>query len=464
MSLNPLILSRLQFGWVIGWHIMLPAFTVGLASYIALSEILHLATGREIYFRISAFWTRIFAVAFGMGVVSGVVMPFQFGTNWSRYSYATANVLSPLFAYEALTAFFLEAAFLGVLLFGRHLVPRWAHCVAGCMIAAGTLFSSFWILSANSWMQTPVGATLMNGRFEPTNWLAIVFNPSFPTRLGHTVVGFYITTAFVVLSVAAGYLLRERFVEEARRMLSMSLWLLLIFVPLQIFLGDASGLVTEQYQPAKLAAIEGDWQTRPRMPLTLFAIPDQKHAINHDAIEVPVAGSLILKHDANGTVTGLDHFPRSDWPPVIVVFFSFRIMVGIGFLMLAIVLVGNALRLHGRVFSNRLFLRICRASVPIGFIAVLAGWVTTEVGRQPWTVYGMLRTAASVTPSLTGWNVALSLAGYAVAYLIIYPSGLLVMAHLVRLGPSETEQRAPVEGGQPRSPTRPVAETAGDLP
>jgi cytochrome bd ubiquinol oxidase subunit I len=464
MSLNPLILSRLQFGWVIGWHIMLPAFTLGLASYIALSEILHLITGREIYFRISAFWTKIFAVAFGMGVVSGVVMPFQFGTNWSRYSYATANVLSPLFAYEALTAFFLEAAFLGVLLFGRHLVPRWAHCVSACMIAAGTLFSSFWILAANSWMQTPAGATLVNGRFEPTSWLAIVFNPSFPTRLSHTVVGFYITTAFVVLSVAAGYLLRERFVADARRMLSMSLWLLLIFVPLQIFLGDASGLVTEQYQPAKLAAIEGDWQTRPRMPLTLFAIPDQKHAANHDAIDVPAAGSLILKHDPNSTVTGLDHFPRSEWPPVIVVFFSFRIMVGIGFLMLAIVLAGNALRWHGRVFSHRLFLQICRASAPIGFIAVLAGWVTTEVGRQPWTVYGLLRTADSVTPSLTDWNVALSLAGYAVAYLVIYPSGLLVMAHLVRRGPSDVEQWVPVEGGQPRSPTRPVAEAAGDRP
>jgi cytochrome bd ubiquinol oxidase subunit I len=464
MSLNPLILSRLQFGWVIGWHIMLPAFTIGLASYIALLEVLHLASGREIYFRISTFWTKIFAVAFGMGVVSGVVMPFQFGTNWSRYSYVTADVLSPLFAYEALTAFFLEAAFLGVLLFGRHLVPRWAHCVAACMIAGGTLFSSFWILAANSWMQTPAGATQVNGRFEPTDWFAIIFSPSFPTRLGHTVVGFYISTAFVVLSVAAGYQLRERFVDEARRMLSMSLWLLLILVPLQIFLGDASGLVTERYQPAKLAAMEGDWQTRPRMPLILFAIPDQKHAANHAAIEVPVAGSLILRHDPDGTVTGLDRFPRSDWPPVIVVFFSFRVMVGIGLLMLAIAMAGNALRAQGRVFSHRLFLQICRASAPLGFIAVLAGWVTTEVGRQPWTVYDLLRTAASVTPSLTGWNVALSLAGYAIAYLIIYPSGLLVMAYLVRRGPSDTGQRAPVEGGQPRSPTRPVTETAEDLP
>lgn len=464
MTLNPLILSRLQFGWVIGWHIMLPAFTIGLASFIALLEVLNLTTGRAIYFRISTFWTKIFAVAFGMGVVSGVVMPFQFGTNWSRYSYATANVLSPLFAYEALTAFFLEAAFLGVLLFGRHLVPRWAHCVAACMIAAGTLFSSFWILSANSWMQTPAGATLVNGRFEPTSWLAVIFNPSFPTRLGHTVVGFYISTAFVVLSVAASYLLRDRFVAEARRMLSMSLWLLLILVPLQIFLGDASGLVTEKYQPAKLAAMEGDWQTRPRMPLTLFAIPDQEHATNDLAVELPVAGSLILRHDPDGAVTGLDHFPRSDWPPVIVVFFSFRIMVGMGFLMLAIALAGNVMRRHGRVYTDRRFLQICRLSVPLGFIAVLAGWVTTEVGRQPWTVYGLLRTANSVTPSLTGWNVVLTLAGYALAYLIIYPAGLTVMARLVRRGPSDTDQHAPIEGGQPRSPTRSAPQVAGGRP
>ncbi|HEY1932594.1 MAG TPA: cytochrome ubiquinol oxidase subunit I [Acetobacteraceae bacterium] len=461
MSLNPLLLSRLQFGWVIGWHILLPAFTVGIASYIALLEALHLATGRGVYFRISAFWTKIFAIAFGMGVVTGVVMPFQFGTNWSRYSYATANVLSPLFAYEGLMAFFLEAAFLGVLLFGRHLVPRWAHCFAACMVAVGTLFSSFWILAANSWMQTPAGAKLVDGRFVPTNWLEIVFTPSFPFRLFHTVVGFYITTGFVVMSVAAGYLLRERFVEEARRMLSMTLWLLLCFLPVQILLGDASGLITEQYQPAKLAAIEAHWHTQSRAPLTLLAIPDQQHAVNRDAIEIPLLGSLLLTHDPNGTLVGLDQFPRSDWPPVLPVFFSFRIMVGIGFLMLAIVAAGNVLRRGERVFVNRMYLRVFQWSAPLGFIAVLAGWVTTEVGRQPWTVYGLLRTADSVTPSLTGWNVALSLAGYALTYLIMYPSGLWVMARVVRRGPLDVDEHAPIEGAQPRSPTRPVPETPG---
>ncbi|HEY3847056.1 MAG TPA: cytochrome ubiquinol oxidase subunit I [Acetobacteraceae bacterium] len=462
MTLDPLLLSRLQFAWVIGWHIILPAFTVGLAAYIAYLEGTWFVTGREIYLRISAFWTRVFSVAFGMGVVSGIIMPFQFGTNWSRYAYATANIVSPMLAYEGLMAFFLEAAFLGVLLFGRKLVPPWAHFFAAVMVAVGTLFSSFWILTVNSWMQTPAGAKLVDGRFVPENWMEIVFSPSFPTRLGHTVIGFYITTGFVVLSVAAGYLLHERFVPEARRMLSTTLWLLLGLIPLQIFLGDASGLVTLHYQPAKLAAIEARWDTGSRVPLTLFAIPDQTNAVNHDAIEIPALGSLILTHDINGTVRGLKDFPREDWPPVIIPFFTFRIMVGIGMLMLAIVVAGNLLRRADRVFTSRAFLRICHFGAPLGFLAVLAGWATTEVGRQPWTVYGLLRTADSVTPSLTGWNVLVSLLGYVVAYAIIFPGGGLVMARIVRAGPSEPAEDEPVESGRPRSPVRAVPDaTAG---
>jgi cytochrome bd ubiquinol oxidase subunit I len=458
MTLDPLLLSRLQFVWVIGWHIVLPAFTMGLAAYIAYLEGTYFVTGREIYFRISTFWTKVFSVAFGMGVVSGIIMPFQFGTNWSRYAYATANIVSPMLAYEGLMAFFLEAAFLGVLLFGRNLVPRWAHFVAAVMVAIGTLFSSFWILSVNSWMQTPAGAKLVDGRFVPQSWLQIVFSPSFPTRLGHTVIGFYITTGFVVLSVAAGYLLRERFVPEARRMLSTTLWLLLGLLPLQLFLGDASGLITEHYQPAKLAAIEARWDTGSRIPLTLFAIPDQANATNHDAIEVPALGSLILTHDINGTVRGLKDFPREDWPTVIIPFFTFRIMVGIGLLMLAIVVTGNVLRRGGRVFTHRAFLRVCQLAAPLGFLAVLAGWATTEAGRQPWTVYGLLRTADSVTPSITGWNVLVSLLGYVAAYAIIFPAGGLVMARIVRAGPSAAVRDEPVESGRPRSVVRAVPE------
>ena len=260
---------------MIAWHILLPAFTVGLASYIALLEGIHLVTGREVYLRVSIFWTRIFSIAFGMGVVTGIVMPFQFGTNWSSFADATANVLSPLFAYEGLTAFFLEAAFLGVLLFGRKLVPPWAHFIAALMVALGTLFSSFWILAANSWMQTPAGYELVDGLFHPTDWMAVIFNPSFPYRLAHTVTAFYVTTGFVVAGVGALYLRQGRFPEEARVMLSMTLWLLTVLVPLQILIGDGHGLNTREHQPAKLAAIEAHWETGTRVPLILFAIPDQ---------------------------------------------------------------------------------------------------------------------------------------------------------------------------------------------
>ena len=294
MHFDPVFLSRLQFAWVVAWHILLPAFTVGLASFIAVLEGLALATGRDVYTRISVFWIKIFSIAFGMGVVSGIVMPFQFGTNWSRFSDAVANVLSPLFAYEGLTAFFLEAAFLGVLLFGRKLVPRWVHCFAALMVALGTLFSTFWILSANSWMQTPAGYEIVNGEFFPTNWIDVIFNPSFPYRLAHTVVGFYVTTGFVVLGVGA-YLIRSgRFGDEGRTMLSMTLWLLTVLVPLQMFIGDQHGLNTREYQPAKLAAIEARWDTASNVPLTLFAIPDEKTQSNLFSIDIPGLGSLIL--------------------------------------------------------------------------------------------------------------------------------------------------------------------------
>jgi len=463
VTLDPLLLSRLQFVWVIAWHILLPAFTVGLASFVAVLETLYFFTKRPVYFRLSGFWTRIFAVSFGMGVVSGIVMPFQFGTNWSRFSDATADVVSPMLAYEGLTAFFLESAFLGVLLFGRSLVPRWAHCVAALMVAAGTLFSSFWILSTNSWMQTPAGYRIEDGRFLPVDWLEIVFNPSFPYRLGHTVVGFYVTTAFVVVGVAAFYLRRGRFLEEARTMFSMTLWLLTVLVPLQILLGDAHGLNTREYQPAKLAAIEARWETASRVPLALFAIPDSEAETNHFEISVPVLGSLILTHDPDGTVKGLKDFPKDQRPPVAIPFFAFRIMVGIGLLMLLIVALSWILRAGRRLFSTAWYLRLCQYAAPLGFVAVIAGWTTTEVGRQPWTVYGLLRTADSVTPSLTGGNVALSLLGYAAVYLVMYPVGVLMMARMVGRGPTAAEETGPVESGRPLGPVEALPHTAGDF-
>jgi cytochrome d ubiquinol oxidase subunit I len=452
MSLAPLLLSRLQWVWVMGWHILLPAFTVGLASYIAVLEGLHFFNGSAIWLRLARFWTRIFSVSFAMGVVSGVIMPFQLGTNWSRFSDAAANVVSPMLAYEDLMAFFLEATFLGVLLFGRKLVPPWTHFFAACMVAIGTLFSSFWILSVNSWMQTPAGYEIRDGRFFPTDWFAIVFSPSFPYRLAHNVSAFYVTTGFVVLGVGAYFVRRGGFAAEGQRTMKMALSFLLVFVPLQIFLGDQHGLNTREYQPAKLAAMEGRWESASPAPLTLFAIPDQKDEKNHFSIEVPYLGSLILTHSLDGEVRGLKEWAPSERPPVWPVFFAFRIMVGIGLAMLGIVMVGWFLRLRGTMFETGWFLRLCQWAAPAGFIAVLAGWTTTEVGRQPWTIYGLFRTAQSVSPSLTGPDVLLSLLAYMASYLIMFPAGVYVMARMLRDGPIDTAPHAPVEGQQPRAP------------
>jgi cytochrome bd ubiquinol oxidase subunit I len=463
MKLDPVLLSRLQWAWVIAWHILLPAFTVGLASYIAVLEGLYFFSGREIWFRISGFWTRIFAVSFGMGVVSGIIMPFQFGTNWSRFTDATADVLSPLMAYEGLMAFFLEASFLGVLLFGRRLVPTWAHFFAAVMVAVGTLFSSFWILATNSWMQTPQGYKLVDGRFLPVDWIAIVFNPSFPYRLLHNVTAFYITTAFVVLGVSAWLLRRARAAEEARTMIRMALDLLILIVPLQIFLGDQHGLNTLEHQPAKVAAIEGRYDTVQPVPLTLFGIPDDTAATMRGAIEIPVLGSLILTHSWDGAIKGLKEWPADQRPPVALPFFAFRVMVGIAFIMLFVAVVGQILRWRGRLWDAVWFLRLCQLVAPFGFIAVIAGWITTEVGRQPWTVYGLLRTADSVSPSLTGADVMISLVLYIVVYLIMFPTGIAFMAGLVRRGPQQEE--APfesIESGRPNRPFEHAARTGSE--
>jgi cytochrome d ubiquinol oxidase subunit I len=462
MTLDPVLLSRLQWSWVIAWHILLPAFTVGLASYIAVLEGLYFFTGRELWLRISGFWTRIFAVSFGMGVVSGIIMPFQFGTNWSRFTDATAGVLSPMMAYEGLMAFFLEATFLGVLLFGRRLVPKWAHFFAALMVAFGTLLSSFWILATNSWMQTPQGYELVEGRFEPIDWFAIVFNPSFPYRLLHNVTAFYITTAFVVMGVGAWLLRRGRAAEDSRMMIRMALDLLIVIVPLQMFLGDQHGLNTLEHQPAKLAAIEGRYDTVTPVPLALFGIPDDERAVLRYAIEIPDLGSLILTHSWNGTIKGLKEWPADQRPPVAPPFFAFRVMVGIAFIMLFVVIAGQVLRLRGRLWHSVWFLRTCQWVAPLGFVAVVAGWVTTEVGRQPWTVYGLLRTADSVSPSLAGTDVAISLALYIIVYLIMFPTGIGFMAGLVRRGPQQERKPEIIEGGHSNRPFENAARAGSD--
>ena len=463
MNLDPLLLSRLQWVWVISFHILLPALTVGLASYIAVLEGLAFFTGKEIWSRISAFWTRIFAVSFGMGVVSGIVMPFQIGTNWSRFSDSTANVLAPLLAYEGLTAFFLESTFLGVLLFGRKLVPAWVHFFAGLMVAAGTLFSTFWILVVNSWMQTPQGFHIEDRRFFPDDWWAIIFNPSFPYRYVHNVTAFYVTTGFVVLGVGAWLLRRGKSTAEASIMVRMALNLLIILVPVQMIVGDLHGTNTKEHQPAKFAAIEGRYDTVHPVPLILFGIPDDATGTMSHVIQIPALGSLLLTHSWDGEIQGLDAFPADQRPPVAFPFFGFRLMVGIAVVMLFVAIAGQWLRRSGSVYTTSWFLRLCQFTAPLGFIAVIAGWTTTEVGRQPWTVYGLLRTAHSVTPSLTGLDVAISLTLYVVVYLIMFPTGFAFMAGIVRRGvAAATLPPSLVEAGKAVSPY--VAAAAGLTP
>jgi cytochrome d ubiquinol oxidase subunit I len=452
MDLDPVLLSRVQFFWVIALHILLPAFTVGLASYIAVLEGLHVFTRRPVYLRLSQYWIKVFAVSFGLGVVSGIVMPFQFGTNWSRFSEAAADIIGPLLAYEGLTAFFLEAAFLGVLLFGRKLVPPWAHFFSALMVAAGTFFSSFWILATNSWMNTPAGHEIISGRFFPADWGQVIFNPSFPYRLSHTVVAFFITTAFVVLGAAAYHLRRGRFIDEGRTMLSMTLWLVTVLVPLQIVIGDLHGVNTVEHQPAKIAAMEGLWTTTARAPAVLFAIPDETAEQNRFEIAIPVLASIYLTHDPDGVVRGLRDWPPADRPPVAVVFFAFRAMVGVGLLLLAIVALGGWLRWRGRLFTTPWFLALCQYAAPLGFVAVIAGWVTTEAGRQPWVVYGLMRTRDAVSPTLTGGDVAISLAVYVIVYLLVFGSGLRLLLRLIKTGPASQVTEEPEPTARPARP------------
>jgi len=452
MQLDPELLSRLQFAWVVGWHILLPAFTVGLASYIAFLEGVYALTRRPVFLNLSQFWLKIFAISFGMGVVTGIVMPFQFGTNWSRFSDAAGNVISPLLAYEGLTAFFLEATFLGVLLFGRKLVPPPVHFVAAILVAVGTLSSAFWILATNSWMQTPVGYEVVDGRYFPKDWFDIVFSPSFPYRLAHTVSAFYVTTAFVVLGVGAYTVRRGQALAEGRVMLRLALWFLTIFVPLQIVLGDAHGLNTLEYQPAKLAAIEGLWDGGKGVPASIIGWPDQSAQRNLDEIAIPKLGSLYLTHSWDGAVKGLKDFPADQRPPVAIVYFAFRIMVGIGLAMLGMVALGLFLLARRELDRTQWYLRLCEFTICLGFIAVIAGWTTTEVGRQPWTIYGLMRTADSVSPSLTGGNVLLSLVLYVIVYLVVFPVGVSIMLGIVRRGPAAPEEAPPIASGHPKSP------------
>jgi len=432
-------LARLQFAFTVSFHIVFPAFSIGLASYLAVLEALWLKTGRQVYMDVFHYWLKIFALAFGMGVVSGIVMSYQFGTNWSVFSDMTGPVLGPLMGYEVLSAFFLEAGFLGVMLFGMNKVGRGLHFFATLMVAIGTLFSAFWILSVNSWMQTPAGYGFNEaGQFIPLDWWQIIFNPSFPYRLVHMVLAAYLTTAFVVGAVGAFHLLKDRANQAARLMFSMAMWMAVIVAPLQIVAGDLHGLNSLIYQPAKVAAMEGHFDTRKGAPLILFGLPDMAAEQTRYAVEIPKLGSMILTHDWDGEVKGLKEWAPEDRPNATLLFWSFRIMVGIGIAMMALGIWSLWLRIRGRLYDAPVTYMMAVFMGPSGFIAVLSGWITTEVGRQPYTVYGVLRTIDSASP-LDAPAVAISLAVFAVVYFIVFGAGLFYILRLMASPPHSGE-------------------------
>ncbi len=453
-SFDAVTLARAQFAFTVSAHIIFPAFTIGLASYLAVLEGLWLWTREDRYMRVFDFWKTIFAVVFGMGVVSGIVMSYQFGTNWSVFSDKTGPILGPLMGYEVLSAFFLEAGFLGVMLFGKNRVGEKLHFFATLMVAAGTLFSAFWILSVNSWMQTPAGYGINDvGQYVPTDWWAAIFNPSFPYRFVHMVLAAYLTTAFVVGGVGAWHLLRDRADPAARIMFSMAMWMALIVAPLQVVAGDFHGINTLEHQPAKVAAMEGHWDETIRgAPLILFGLPNDEGETTDYKVEIPHLGALILTHEWNGSVNGLKHWPKEERPPSIIVFWSFRIMVALGFAMVGIGLWSSVLRLRGRLFDSPWLHGSAVVMGPAGFAAVLAGWVTTEVGRQPYTVYGLLTTAQSASP-LEAPAVGASLIVFVLVYFAVFGAGTFYVLRLMAKPPSG--------GGEDVGPMRAAGITPG---
>ncbi|MCB1483578.1 MAG: cytochrome ubiquinol oxidase subunit I [Hyphomicrobiaceae bacterium] len=457
MDVDAILLARIQFAFTVMFHIIFPSFTIGLAAFIATLLVRWRMTGEDKFHRMARYWTKIFAVSFAMGVVSGIVLSYQFGTNWSRFSEVAGNVVGPLIGYEVLTAFFLEATFLGVMLFGWTRVSPTLHVTAAVLVAIGTSLSAFWILSANSWMQTPAGFELKDGIAYPTNWLAAIFNPSFPYRFAHMFTAAYLTTSLVVLSVGARYLVKDRFVDEAKTMMRMGLGMVAILAPLQLFIGDAHGLNTAEHQPAKVAAMEAHWDGSKPGDLVLFAWPDQAQEKNHFEISVPNLASLIITHNLDGTFKGLKDFKPDERPPVIAVFFAFRIMVGCGLLMIAIGLYGVWQWWRGRLFDKGWYLTSLTYSWPLGFIAILAGWWVTETGRQPYLVYGILRTADAVS-NVSFWPVLASLIMFVVVYTVVFSMGVLLINKLIEKGP---EGRSLVtEEGVPSRPLSAADESA----
>ncbi|WP_111896084.1 cytochrome ubiquinol oxidase subunit I [Acinetobacter sp. MB5] len=460
-GLSAFALARMQFAFTVSFHIIFPATSIGLACFLAVLEWKWLRSRNPLYQDLFKYWLKIFAVAFAMGVVSGIVMAYQFGTNWSEFSRIAGSVTGPLLTYEVLSAFFLEAGFLGIMMFGWGRVSEKAHFFATLMVAIGTCISMFWILSSNSWMQTPQGIALEHGILVPKDWWAIVFNPSFPYRFAHMGIAAFLVSGLLVTGSSAWHLLKGRRDALVKTSFSMGLWMVLLTSSLQLVVGDQHGLNTLHHQPAKLAAIEGHWETNHQepMPLLLFAIPDMQQEKNHFELGVPYLGSLILTHEMNGVVTGLKDFPRDERPNALLVFWSFRIMVSMGMLMVLMSVLALWLRYRQRLYDSRGFLRFAMLMGASGYIALLAGWVTTEVGRQPWVVYGLLKTIDGLSHQVSAPQVGLSLTIFVVVYSIVFGSGFYYLFKLIRKGPQhQTLEHQEATGvGHFKTPMRPMS-------
>jgi cytochrome d ubiquinol oxidase subunit I len=460
MELDANILARIQFAFTVSFHIVFPAFTIGISAYVATLLLLWVRTGADRYHRLARFWTKIFAVSFAMGVVSGIVLSYQFGTNWSRFSEVVGNVIGPLIGYEVLTAFFLEATFLGIMLFGWERVPRWLHVTSACVVAVGTAISGFWILSANSWMHTPAGFEMRDGVAFPVDWFRIVFNPSFPYRFAHMMTAAYLTTAVVVLSVGCRYLLAGKFGEDARTMVKMAVGMIVVVAPLQAFIGDMHGINTLEHQPAKVAAMEGHWDGSKPVALSIIGWPNAEAERMDYELAIPHLSSVILTHEWNGKIKGLLDFPAEERPPLIGVYFGFRIMVAIGLLFIATGIVGAYLWWKDLIWEARWFQYGASFLWPLGFVAILSGWIVTEQGRQPWVVHGILKTADAASP-VSATSLAISLTLFVLVYSVVFSMGVYYINRLINRGP-DAKILAPPRSGQANRPLSAAEDAAKD--
>lgn len=444
--MDTLLLSRIQFGLTTSFHIIFPTLTIGLAIFLVVVEALWLRTRDELYYRMYRFWVKIFAIHFAVGVVTGIALAFEFGTNFAVFSQKVGNILAPMLAFEGMTAFFLEAGFLGIMLFGWHRVPPTLHFLSTCLVGLGASLSAFWIMAANAWMQTPAGFEIVDGTYMLTSWWAAIFNPAFPTHLAHMLLASYATAAFVVAGISAYYLLKGRETAFYRRSLGLALIIAAVAAPLQVIVGDFKGVSVAEHQPVKLAAMEAHWETNVDRgaPFILFAIPDSANERNRFEIQVPNMLSLLITRTLDGRIPGLKEFPADERPNVLVTFWTFRIMVGIGFIFLGVMLWAGLLWWRRKLFDTPLFLKALVVIQPLGFVATILGWLTAEIGRQPWLVYGLMRTSEGVSPIAAG-NVVWSLALFCLFFGIIGASYFYYTIRTLENGPDYDSPIPPIQ-------------------